>query len=96
MCETHHGEDCDCRCEGGMTHAHRSGRGHSDCWCCGPSYGHAESRHEIEERGAGFRRRFRNRSEQIEELTEYLKELEAETQGVREQLADLSAQGSAD
>jgi hypothetical protein len=43
-------------------------------------------------RGFGFRRRFRTRQERIGELEGYLKELEAEAQGVREALEDLRKQ----
>jgi hypothetical protein len=37
----------------------------------------------------GFRRRFRTREEQIGELEEYLRELQAEAKAVEERIAEL-------
>jgi len=41
----------------------------------------------------GFRRRFHNRAELIAKLEAYLKDLEAEAQGVREKLEKLRSTG---
>jgi len=78
----HHSEDYDCCCGGHGGHHHRGGHsgsrhgGHGGC-CCGGG----ENPH-------GFHRRFGNREERVAELEAYLKELEAEIQGVREALAE--------
>jgi len=69
----YHEGDCGCGCS--QHHGHHTWR-HCHCCCCQPVEGH-------------FRRRFRSRAEQIAELEEYLKELEAEAQGVREALEAL-------
>ncbi len=67
--------------EGGHEHHH-----HGACRHGWPFYG--------AEQPSGFRRRFRSRSEVIGELEAYLKELEAEAQGVREKLERLRSMGS--
>ena len=98
----HHGGEHACGCgehHGGSQHAACGCGGHGghhsegDCSCgchhggdsrCGGSCAcHAGSRER------GFQRRFRTREEQIAELETYLKELEAEAQGVREAIAGL-------
>jgi len=75
MCEGHHHEEDYCSGE------HREGN--CDCppvgCCC-----HSGSEQEL-----GFQRRFRSREERAAELEAYLKELEAEAQGVREALQAL-------
>jgi hypothetical protein len=73
---SHHGSQCSCGChhEGGCCR----GGGH----CEGDHACHCERRH-------GFHRRFQTRDERIAELESYLKELEAEAQGVREAIAGL-------
>ena len=88
MCECqHHSEDYGCCCGGYGGHHHRGGHsssrhgghaccGHDSC-CCGAG----ENPH-------AFHRRFHNREERAAELEAYLKELEAEIQGVREALAE--------
>lgn len=83
-CSSHHGwgygHGCGC---GHHTHYHHRhgpcGCQHSDLCCCPEKY------------GPGFHRRFRSRAERIAELEEYLRELEAEAQGVREALEALRA-----
>ena len=78
-CETreHHGHhDRHSEHHGGW--AQREGSG---C-CCTDDSCHGEGHH-------GFRRRYRNKAELIEELESYLAELKAEAQGVEERLAEL-------
>ncbi|MCL5027306.1 MAG: hypothetical protein M1531_12590 [Chloroflexi bacterium] len=85
------GEDC---CYGGH-HEHHSGHHHhSDCGC-GGHHGGGYGRHGQHGSGSGghgFHRRFRTREEQAADLESYLKELEAEAQAVREEIARLRAQ----
>lgn len=76
MCECDNsGEECGCAERGGFAHHH----GHF----------HGERGREHGPRAAGFHRRFQSSSEQIAELEDYLKALEAEAQGARERLAAL-------
>lgn len=87
MCEGHdHGEGCGCE------HHGESPRHEADCGCGGEGHGHYQG-HDCGcgcgAVGRGFRRRFHGRQEQIAELETYLKELEAEVQGVREAVTDL-------
>lgn len=77
MCNHEVGEGSICGCEEG-----------GSCTC-----GHGESGHEREGRGTHFRRRYRSKSERINDLSEYLRELEAEAQGVREYLDQLRSDG---
>lgn len=74
MCEGHHEADCGC---------HHGGYGYG-----AHSHGH-ECRCQEGEFGRGFGRRFRSRDERVAELEAYLKDLEAEAQGVREALDEL-------
>ena len=102
MCEGHDGwgnESSSCCCGGHTQHRCSCGP-HSQHGCgCGCG-GH--SRHEcgcgshVESGGCcggrrpfGFRRRFTTREEEAAALEDYLKELEAETKGVRERLAEM-------
>ena len=83
MCGGHHGVESRssyCCCGGG--HAQRGcGCGcHSQCGCGGGG-GHRFR----------FQRRFRSRDDEVAELEEYLKDLEAEAKGVRERLAEIGA-----
>jgi hypothetical protein len=73
-------ETCDCGCGGpGGSHGHEAGscgcHDSHDCGCGG--HGH------------GFQRRYQTKEERIAELEAYLRELEAEAQGVREAIAEL-------
>lgn len=84
-CEGHHGHHhaghWACGCGGHCGH-HWGGcscGGHHGGGCCREGWGH----------GRGFWRRFPNRTEQAAELEAYLKELEAEAQGVREAIEAL-------
>lgn len=80
MRESHDFSDgCGCGCaeRSGSTHHH----GHF----------HTGRGHETEARGTGFHRRFQSSAEQMAELEDYLKALEAEAQGARERLASLKA-----
>ena len=70
-----HSGHCSCGC-------HQGG----DCRCGGSGCGRCCGEH-----GRGFQRRFRTREERIAELEVYLRELEAEAQGVREAIAGLRA-----
>jgi len=98
----HHGAECEhghshhegeCGCGG-----HHGGAHDGECGCGGhhSHHGH-EGCHQGHDWGwggrcYGFWRRFRSREERLVGLEAYLKELEAEAQGVREALAEL--QGS--
>lgn len=78
----HHGEhhgDCGCGGHGGESSGMHHGGG-----CCG---GHGEGHH-IGGRGMGFRR-FISRDEIISRLEEYLKQLQDESKGVKERIAEL-------
>ena len=87
MCEgRHHGGECGCGHHGGVGHHEM------ECGCAGEGHGHYHGHHGscgCGGVGGGFHRRFRGRQELIAELETYLKELEAEAQGVRETLTDL-------
>lgn len=77
MCEGHYEADCGCH-HGGLGHGVH---GHPYACCCG------------EEGGAqAFRRRFRGRDERVAEMEAYLRDLEAEAQGVREEIKRLRPQ----
>jgi hypothetical protein len=41
--------------------------------------------------GGGFARKYKSKGEKVEELKDYLKELDAEAEAVREAIADLEA-----
>lgn len=74
MCEGRHEADCGCH-HGGYGHG---AHGHRHECCCGEGEG-----------AQGFRRRFHGRAERVAGLEAYLKDLEAEAQGVREALDEL-------
>lgn len=94
--ECHGRQEGDCGCEG-----REGGERQESCGCGGhhgdhPGYHHEHHRHGHNGcgcRGEGhsfaFRRHFRSRAEQIEELEAYLRALEAEAQGVRGRLEAL-------
>jgi hypothetical protein len=78
-----HGRDCGC---GGHGHHERQtgSAPHPGCTCaCHQPQG-----------GAGFRRRFISRQEVIDNLAEYLKQLQAEAKGVEERIAEMKKEGS--
>jgi hypothetical protein len=86
MCEGHHhDEQCGCEQHGGVPH------NEADCGCgCGGGHRHGQGDQcGCGGGGRGFHRRFRSRQEHISELETYLKNLEAEAEGVREALTDL-------
>ena len=92
MCGGHHGwgEGASC-CSGGghQQHGCCSGGGHQQHGCC---CGGGHQRHGYCCGGGhpfGFHRRFSTREEEAAALEDYLKELEAETKGVREHLAEM-------
>jgi hypothetical protein len=76
------GEECGC---GGHEHYDHHGRDmnpewrHAGCTCG------CHQRHE----GMGFHRRFISQDEVINQLEEYLKQLQAEAKGVEEKIAEL-------
>ncbi len=66
------------------SHGHRGSRGHhghAGC-CCGPA---------AWDRGFPFRRRFSTREECIARLEEYLQNLQAEVQAVKERIAEIES-----
>jgi hypothetical protein len=85
MCEGHqHNQECGCGHHASV--AHRE----VDCGCGGGGHHHGMGAHcDCRGGGRGFQRRFRGRQERITELESYLKDLEAEAEGVREALAGL-------
>jgi hypothetical protein len=80
MCGGHHGHGGGSSCCCG-----HGGHGHHGC-CCGAHYRHHDCGcgHPF-----GFRRQFSTREEEAAALEQYLKDLEAEANGVRERLAEL-------
>ena len=101
MCGGHHGwgsaSNCCCG-EGHRQHSYGCGHG-SEChcgrhhgWgntsqcCCGG--GHSE-RGCCREHPVRFHRQFRSKEDEMADLEQYLKDLEAEANGVRERLAEL-------
>jgi hypothetical protein len=63
--------------------------------CCGagPGIHHGQCRHhECDCNSGGFRRRFITRAERVEWLEDYRKSLEAELEGVKERIAEMSGQ----
>jgi len=101
----HHDEGHGCGCQESHSHhegdrgwgGHEGGEREEGCGCGGHEgdhHGHHRHGHygrgcSGDRPGFGLRRRFQSRTEQIEELEAYLKELEAEAQGVRGHLEDL-------
>ena len=99
MCGSHHHHDegHGCGCHEGHGHhegdrgwgGHEGGEREEGCGCGGHhEHGHYGCGCRGEGPGFGLRRHFQSRAEQIEELEAYLKELEAEAQGVRGHLED--------
>ena len=76
-CGPHSQHGCGCGCESHPRHECGCGCHVESACCCG-------GRHPF-----GFRRRFTTREEEAAALEDYLKELEAETKGVRERLAEM-------
>jgi hypothetical protein len=91
-CGGHGGEEREEQCGCGGHHGHHQeqhhGPHHHDHCSCGCHHSPG-CRCEGEGRAYGFQRRFRSRVEQVAELEAYLKELEAEAQGVRERMEEL-------
>lgn len=85
----HHGEGQEshsgnCGCGGYGHHGmYRGWHHHGNCGCgCHQHHG-----------GMGFHRRFVSREEVINNLEEYLKQLQAEAKGVEERIAELKTKG---
>jgi len=76
-CGPHSQHGCGCGCGGHSRHECGCGCHVVSGCCCG-------GRHPF-----GFRRRFTTREEEAAALEDYLKELEAETKGVRERLTEM-------
>ena len=77
-----HSEDCGC---GGHGHHGMYGGWHHRSYCgCGCHQHHG---------GMEFHRRFVSREEVINNLEEYLKQLQAEAKGVEERIAELKKEG---
>lgn len=77
-----------CRCGGHHGHHQEQYHGLHHDRSCGCHHGY-DCHCQGEGRGLGFERRFRSRAELIAKLEAYLKELEAEAQGVREHMEEL-------
>jgi hypothetical protein len=102
MCGGHHGwgsaPSCCCDCGGHPQHGSGCGcHAQSGCGCgghsqhgCGCGGGHFE-RGSSGEHALRFHRRFRSRDDEMADLEQYLRDLEAEAKGVRERLAELHA-----
>jgi hypothetical protein len=103
MCGGRHdwGSVSECCCCGGHSQ-HSCGCGHpSGCHCgchhgsgsasqCGCGGGH--SQHGCSgDHALRFHRRFRSRDDEVADLEQYLRDLEAEAKGVRERLAEVRA-----
>ena len=108
MCGGHHGWESASHCCCGEGHTqHSSGHGHgSGChcgchhgWgsgsgcCCGGGNFHdgCSGEHPLR-----FQRRFRSRDDEVTDLEQYLKDLEAEANGVRERLAEIRSASAGD
>jgi len=76
-CGPHSQHGCGCGCEGYPRQECGCGCHVESGCCCGGRY------------PFGFRRRFTTREEEAAALEDYLKELEAETKGVQERLAEV-------
>ena len=83
-----YGQRSECHCGCGC----HSGRGSgSECCCGGGNFHHGCSG----EQPLRFQRRFRSRDDEVADLEQYLKDLEAEAKGVRERLAEIRGASTA-
>jgi hypothetical protein len=82
MCGGHYGwgsaPSCCCDCGGDPQHGCGCGGGHSQHGCSG-------------EHALRFHRRFRSKDDEVTDLEQYLRDLDAEAKGVRERLTELRA-----